>query len=65
MHGGTTQPGHYEVRTETRLGVPVAAIYWASGHGPASCLTTLAPERVPLLAEALNAWLASGPADVR
>jgi hypothetical protein len=59
MHEGTTQqPGRYEVRTETRLGVQVAAIYWHGGDGPATCLTTLAPERVPLLAEALAEYLA-------
>ena len=46
------------MRAETRLGVPVAAIYWHSGQGPATCLTTLAPERVPLLAAALNEHLA-------
>jgi hypothetical protein len=62
MHGGTTQP-HYEVQDETRLGVQVAAIYWCGENGPASCLTTLSPDRAPLLAEALNEYLASGPAD--
>lgn len=48
----------YEVRRETRLGVPVLAIYWIGPGGePPMLLTTIAAERLPLLAEALNKYL--------
>jgi len=59
---GTTRAGRYEVRRETRLGVPMANIVWCPGDGsPAIPVTTMAPDRLPLLAEALARYLA-GPA---
>ena len=63
MHGGTAQAGHYEVRTETRLGVQVAADRPGQRRRPCHMPDHMAPERVPPLAEALNAHLASDPAD--
>jgi hypothetical protein len=49
--------GRYEVRHETRLGVPVLGIYWIAPGEPPMLLTVVAPERAPLLAEALNSHL--------
>jgi hypothetical protein len=58
MHG-TTRAGHYEVRRETRLGVPMANIVWVPEDGSSAIpVTTMAPDRLPLLAEALNEHLA-------
>jgi hypothetical protein len=60
---GTTRAGRYEVRRETRLGVPMANIVWVPEDGsPAIPVTTMAPDRLPLLAEALNEYLAADPA---
>ena len=50
--------GHYEVGRETRLGVPVLAIYWITEGEAPMLLTVIAPDRAPLLAEALAEYLA-------
>ena len=54
--------GRYELVNETVRGVPVVGVYWHDGSHR-SRLFNLSPERVPLLAEALAAYLAGGPAD--
>jgi hypothetical protein len=56
------RPGHYEVRSETRVGVRLCVLYWCEPGQPAMLFTTISPDRLPLLAEALNAYLAGGPA---
>jgi hypothetical protein len=53
-------PGRYLVRAETRLGVPVAAIYWAAPGEPRTLVLVLARDRLRLLAEALAEYLAAG-----
>jgi hypothetical protein len=55
---GETVAGRYEVRSETILGVPVAALVWVVRGEPPMLLTTIAPERLPALAEALNRHVA-------
>jgi len=50
-------PGRYEVRVETRVGVQVTAVYWLAPGEPPSLIFVLAHDRVPLLAEALAAYL--------
>lgn len=57
--------GHYEVRDETRLGVPVAAVYWLAPGEPATLLTVLARPALPRLAEALARYLDRDPAGDR
>ncbi len=49
--------GHYELRRETRLGVEVTGIYWITPGEPPLLMTTIAPERIPLLAAALSEYL--------
>ena len=49
--------GHYELRREIRLGVEVIAIIWVVPGALPLLMTTVAPERVPLLAAALNEHL--------
>jgi hypothetical protein len=53
--------GRYEVRDTTRLGVPVAEVRWVVPGEPPSLLLVLDRDRVPLLAEALDRYLAAGP----
>ena len=50
--------GHYEVRRVTRLGVPLAEIAWITPGEPPTTLVAVAPERIELLAEALEKYLA-------
>ena len=57
-----TKQGRYEVRPETILGVQVAALVWVEPGQPPMILTTIAPDRLPALAEALNEHLAANPA---
>ena len=53
-------PGRYAVRSTTRLGVPVVEVRWVVPGQPPSLVLVLAPDRVPLLAEALDAYLGGG-----
>lgn len=62
MHGGTTQPGHYELRDEVVRGVRVVGVWWID-QGHRSRLLNLDADRVPLLGEAVADYLASSPAD--
>ena len=55
--------GHYEVRSETRVGVQLCALYWCEPGQRAMPFFTISPDRLPLLAAALNEHLAGGPAD--
>ena len=50
--------GRYEARDARRLGVPVVEIRWVPAGEPPMLVLVLAPERLPLLAEALNGYLA-------
>ena len=48
---------HYEVRELTRMGVLLAVIVWCPpGEPPIKCFEVM-PERLPLLREALDAYL--------
>ena len=56
-------PGRYAVRQHpTRLGVPVVEVRWVPypGQPTVAGARALAPDRVPLLAEALDAYLGGG-----
>lgn len=55
--------GNYELRDEVVRGVEVVAVYWVGKDRPPSRLLNLDQSRVPLLAQALRQYLASGPAD--
>jgi hypothetical protein len=46
--------GHYEVRNVTRLGVPLAQLWWVPRGEPAMQVLEVAPLRLPLIAKALN-----------
>jgi|GEM_PF-7023248 len=53
------RPGHYEVRPGP---AGLKAIVWIEAGQPALLMVNIAPERVPLLAEALAGYLAArGP----
>ena len=53
--------GRYEVR-ESHSRVPgVLAVVWVGDELPASIVFTIAAERLPLLADALNRYLADNP----
>jgi hypothetical protein len=54
--------GHYEVRTERRgrIGLEMAVIIWHPPGEPPIRVTAMVPDRLPLLAKALNEHLA-GP----
>lgn len=55
------RPGHYEIRDHPSL-AGLVVIWWCPAAGvPGPTNMTLGAERVPLLAEALNAYLAGGP----
>lgn len=55
--------GRYEARNVTRLGVELVECVWIpEGGGPPTPLFAVAAERVPLVREALDAWLRSGGA---
>jgi hypothetical protein len=49
--------GRYEVRRETRLGVQVVGIYWIAEGEPSMLVLVLGEERVPMLRDALSAYL--------
>ena len=51
------QQGHYEVRPGP---AGLKAIVWIEPGQPPLLMTTIAPDRLPLLAEALNSHLAAG-----
>jgi hypothetical protein len=55
--------GRFEVRELRRMGVQLAEIVWCPPGEPPIKVCEMVPERVPLLAEALAAYLAGGPAD--
>lgn len=52
--------GRYEVRDTTRLGVPVVEVRWAVPGQPPSLVLVLDASRVPLLCQALRAYLDGG-----
>jgi len=53
--------GRFQVRPLTRMGVQLAEIVWCPpGEPPIRCFEVV-PERVPLLREALDAYLADNP----
>ena len=52
------RPGHYEVRPGP---AGLKAIVWVEPGQPPQMMTTIAPGRIPLLAEALNMYLSSDP----
>ena len=50
--------GRYEARDVTRSGVRLVECVWVPAGGPAgAALFAVTPERVPLVAAALDAWL--------
>ena len=49
--------GRFEVRELTRMGVRLVEIVWCPPGEPPIKMTEMVPERVPLLAEALNRHL--------
>jgi hypothetical protein len=55
--------GRYEVHPATIRGVELMAIMWIVPGEPPMLLTTLSPDRLRLLGEALCAHLAGNPAD--
>jgi hypothetical protein len=61
MHEGTTQAGRYEVHPATIRGVELMAIMWIVPGEPPALLTTIAPERLPLLAGALARYAEKPP----
>ena len=50
--------GRYEVRDYSAAGHGLKAIVWCEPGKPPLIMTTIAPERLPLLAAALNEHLA-------
>jgi hypothetical protein len=52
--------GHFEVRELTRMGVELAVIWWCPPGEPPIKVAEMVPERLPLLAEALNSYLKRG-----
>jgi hypothetical protein len=54
--------GRYELRELTRMGVELVGIWWCPPGEPPIKVAEMVPERLPLLAEALNAYLADRPA---
>jgi hypothetical protein len=54
--------GRYELRPERRMGVELVGIWWCPPGEPPIRVTEMVPERLPLLAEALNSHLADDPA---
>ena len=55
------RPGHYEVR-ENHSGVRgVLAVLWIEPGQPPAIVFTIGADRLPALAEALNAYLAAAP----
>ena len=59
---GPTAPtagGRYEARDVTRLGVPLVECVWIpQGGPPGAALFAVAADRIPLVADALNEYLA-------
>jgi hypothetical protein len=53
-------PGHYEVHDYPAAGHSLKALVWIEPGRPPLIMTTIAPDRLPLLAAALNEHLA-GP----
>ena len=53
--------GHYEVRELTRMGVGLVGIWWCPPGEPPIKVAEMVPERLPLLAEALNRYVADRP----
>ena len=50
--------GRYEARDVTRLGVPLVECVWIPAGGPAgAALFAVSPDRVAMVAAALDAWL--------
>ena len=57
-------PGRYELRPLTRSGVDLVQVVWlGAGERVPIVAMEVVPDRLPLLAEALNAYLAGGHAD--
>jgi hypothetical protein len=54
--------GRYELRPERRMGVELVGIWWCPPGEAAIRSMEVVPERLPLLAEALNGYLADHPA---
>jgi hypothetical protein len=58
---GTTQAGRFEVQELTRMGVRLVEIAWCPPGEPPIKVAEMVPERVRLLAAALNEHLAGNP----
>ena len=53
--------GHFQVRELTRMGVELVGIWWCPPGEPPIKVAEMVPERLPLLAEALNNYLGGSP----
>jgi hypothetical protein len=49
--------GRFEIRELTRMGVELVGIWWCPPGEPPIKVAEMVPERLPLLAEALDAYL--------
>ena len=49
--------GRFEIRELTRMGVELVGIWWCPPGEPPIKVAEMVPERLPLLAEALAAYL--------
>jgi hypothetical protein len=55
--------GHYEVNDYPAAGHALKALVWVEPGKTPLIMTTIAAERLPLLAEALTGYLDGNPAD--